>query len=293
MPWYGGGVATFVHRHSNDSQLPDGFVQARKRLGRPEADACYIAPALGADDGASHTWRALLEHLIAHAGEFGIQRLYACLPAQDEAAGLVAECGFAPYVRETLFRLRAQIRPIATPQAPFIRPQRESDSLALQRLADRFTPPVVLKAEGAYFRNNANHALVFQNWWQPGHTEGLVFERDGVVEGAVIARRGSRGIWLRFLGSPLQRGMAEALLTQSLARFGTDGKPVYCAVRAYQNALGATLHDLGFEEVTELAHFVKHTTVSIQEPVTSKTRLLIETTFPGVISTGMGSPDKS
>ncbi len=289
VPWYGSGVATFIHRHSHDSQNPDGFIQARKRLGRPEADACYIAPALEVDASASHTWRALLEHLIAHAGEFGIQRLYACLPAQEEAAGLVAECGFAPYVRETLFRLRGQIKIPSSSRASFVRPQRETDSLALQRLADRFTPPVVLKAEGAYFKNaNANHALIFQNWWQPGRAEGLVFERDGVVEGAAIWQRGNRGVWLRYLGSPLDREMVEVLLTQSLASIRPDGKPVYCGVRAYQSALGVTLHELGFEEVTELARFVKHTTVSIQEPATSKTRLLIETTFPGVISTDMG-----
>ena len=293
MPWYGSGAATFILRQTNDSQLPNGFVQARKRLGRAEAEACYIAPALDVDPNASHTWRALLEHLVAHAGDFGIQRLYACLPAQGEASSLLAQCGFAPYVRETLFRLRAWPETYATPLASFVRPQRESDSLALQRLADRFTPPVVLKSEGAYFKNHeTSHTLIFQNWWQPGHQEGLVFERAGIVEAALIWSRGKRGAWLRYLGNPMDRDIVEALLREGLTSIRANGLPIYCSVRSYQSALGASLHALGFEDLTELTRFVKHTTVSIQEPATNKTRLLIETTFPGVISTDMTPPDQ-
>jgi len=292
VPWYGGGAATFVHRQSSRSQSPDGFIQAKKRLGRPEADAYYIAPSLESNADASHTWRALLEHLIAHAGEFGIQRLYACLPAQDEAAGLVAECGFVPYVRETLFRLVDAPAEQTSSLATFVRPQRETDSLALQRLADRFTPPVVLKAEGAYFKNkDANHTLIFQNWWRPGQAEGLVFDRNGMVEAAVILHRGNRGVWLRYLGDPMEHGVMEALVRQSLLQYQSNGLPIYCAVRSYQAALAVSLRNLGFEEVGELTRFVKHTTVSVQEPAASRTRLLIETSIPGIISTDIGASD--
>jgi len=295
MPWHGSGVATFVHRRSTQSPFPDGFIQAKKRLGRPEAEIWCLSPPLEADPEAWHTWRTLLEHLIAHAGAFGIQRLYACLPTQDEAAGLVAECGFAPYVRETLFHLRRSRMPdAALPQAATIRPQRESDGLALQRLADRFTPPVVLKAEDAHFTNDSvNHTMIFQRWWQLRRSEGLICEREGVVEAALLIERGSRGVWLHYLGDPMQREIADALLTQSLARLRADDRPIYYSVRAYQGALGATLRDLGFEDIGELTRFVKHTTVRVQEPATQKTRLRIETSFPGVISTDMGMPDKS
>ena len=293
VPWYGSGVATFVHRQSSTSQNPDGFVQARKRLGRPEAEVRYIAPQLSSHDRARETWQALLEHLIAHAGDFGIQRLYTCLPAEDEAAAIVSGCGFALYVRETLFRLRAtQVNAISSAPSHFVRPQRETDSLALQRLADRFTPPVVLKAEGAFFKNGGNHPLIFQNWWQPGHSEGLVYERDGELMGALLLQRGSRGVWLRFLGDPMHQDVMHALLIESMSQLRPLDKPIYCGVRAYQNALGPTLHTFGFEAVTELARFVKHTTVSVQEPATSKTRLLIETTFPGIISSDVQSIPK-
>jgi len=285
VPWYGSGAATFV-RHSQNHNLPEGFIQASKHLGRSEADVCYIAPGLGHHPKAPDTWRDLLKHLSAHAGDFGIQRLYACLPAEDEAAEVVASSGFALYVRETLFRL--------TPTGPVngnrpdarVRPQREIDSFALQRLSDRHTPPVVQKAEGAFVKENgdANHHLIFQNWWQPDRMTGLVYESEGDILGAVRIRRGRKGHWLHFLGDVTRQDVMAALLTQALRQLQKDELPVYCGVRAYQSALGAVLTDFRFESVTELARFVRHTTVRTREPATSKTRLLVETTFPGVIS---------
>lgn len=284
VPWYGSGVATFV-RHSNDHS-PNGFVQANKHLGRSEADVCYIAPKLEQHPDTSDTWRALLKHLIAHAGDFGIQRLYACLPAQDEAAEIVASGGFALYVRETLFRLPSASPVIGHGIDPNVRPQREIDSFALQRLSDRTTPPVVQKAEGAFIKenDNANHHLIFQNWWQPDRMEGLVYESEGDILGAMRIRRGHKGHWIHFLGDATRRDIVIALLNHALRLLGQGNLPVYCGVRSYQSSLGTVLLEAHFEPMTELARFVRHTTVRLREPVTGKKRLLVETTFPGIIS---------
>jgi len=294
VAWYGSGVATFIHRRSDDD-LPEGFVQASKHLGRPEADVCYIAPQLKNHVHAGDTWRALLKQLIAHAGDFGIQRLYACLPAQDEDAEIIADSGFAPYVRETLFRLNGSRGPVETPAPPNIRPQREVDSLALQRLADRTIPPVVQRAEGALAKKNGNtnHYLVFQNWWQPDRMEGLVYEQNDEIIGAVRIRRGSKGHWLHFIGDATNQSVMAALLNQAVRYLQQDRHPIYCGVRPYQAALGAVLTDWAFAPVIELARFVKYTTVQVREPARSKTRLLIETTFPGVISSDVGPKTKT
>ena len=288
VPWYGSGAATFVNPHANNHTLPAGFVQASKHLGRSEADVCYIAPRLDQNARAGDVWRALLKQLIAHAGNFGIQRLYACLPAQDEAAAIVAASGFTLYVRETLFRLRPSGRDIFNhASASHVRPQREMDSLALQRLSDHYTPPVVQRAEGSFLQENGNATpyLIFQNWWQPERMEGLVYEQEDNILGALRIRRGDKGHWLHFMGDVTQQAIMSALLTEGLRRLHRDGKPVYCGVRSYQNALGAVLSEHAFQPTIELARFVKHTTVRTREPATSKTRLLIETSFPGVIST--------
>ena len=296
VPWYGSGAATFVNRRANERDLPEGFIQASKHLGRSEADMCYIAPRLNQNDRVGDAWRALLKQLITHAGDFGIQRLYACLPTQDEAAGIVASAGFTPYVRETLFRYRpSERKPPEPSSAPNVRPQRERDGLALQRLSDRYTPPVVQKAEGAFTRENGNDAphLIFQNWWQPGKMEGLVYEQNGDILGVVRIRRGDKGHWLHFMGDVTQRDVMTALLAESLRRLQNDGHPVYCGIRPHQNALGAVLTDYAFRSAMELTRFVKHTTVRIREPATNKTRLLIETSFPGVISTDVRPKTKT
>ena len=286
VAWYGSGVATFIQRRSNDHDLPEGFVQASKHLGRPEADVCYIAPRLENHANAGDAWRALLKQLIAHAGDFGIQRLYACLPAEGEDAEVVASSGFAPYVRETLFRLNLSGRQVETPVSQNVRPQREMDSLALQRLADRTIPPVVLRAEGPFSKENGNtnHYLVFQNWWQPDRMEGLVYEQNDEIISAVRIRRGNKGHWLHFIGDATNPSVIAALLNQAVRYLQQDHLPIYCGVRPYQAALGAVLRDWAFEPTMKLARFVKYTAVQVREPARNKTRLLIETTFPGVIS---------
>ncbi len=248
---------------------------------------CYIAPNPGQHPGAADTWQALLRHLTLHAGDFGIQRLSLCIPAQGDAAEIIAGSGFMLYVRETLFRLPASRLPRSNGPVANVRPQRQIDSIALQRLSDRYTPPVVQKAEGALVKQNGNsaHHLIFQNWWQPDRLEGLVYEADGDILAAVRIRRGRKGHWLHFLGDASQQDVMAALLSGALRHLQQDNLPVFCGVRAYQNALGAVLTQHGFQSATELARFVKHTTVRTREPVTSKTRLLVESTFPGVIST--------
>ncbi len=296
VPWHGNGVATYVFRPTPNSQLPAGFIQARKRLGRPEATLCYIAPALEASPHASDTWRALLEHLIAQAGDFGIHRLYACLPAAYEPTTLIAASGFAPYVRETLFRLASPGQWLPPPQVDTspVRLQREGDSLALQRLADRFTPQVVRQAEGFLFKDNgSNHALIFQAWRHTDQEAGLVYEQNGDLMAALFMHQGEQGLWLRYLGDPAHSEAINALLHRALMHIQGENKPVYWGVRTYQSLVGVLLRDRGFEEAMELARLVKYTTVSLREPAPSKTRILVETTtFPGVISTQLQSPGK-
>ncbi len=288
VPWHGSGAATFVvNRQSSDNNLTEGFVQASKHLGRSEADVCYIAPRLGRDEKTPDTWRALLKHLGAHAGDFGIQRLYACLPAQEEAAAIVASSGFILYARETLFRLRAPRQEDTSPGVDHIRAQRKLDSFALQRLSDRYTPPVIQKAEGAFLKEektNADLHHILQNWWQPDRMTGLVYVEDDRIQGAVRIRRGSKGHWLHFLGDAARQDMMAALLNQALRQLQQDNRPIYCGVRAYQSALGPVLMERSFEPGVELARFVKYATVHVREPASAKSRLMVKTSFPSVIS---------
>ncbi len=286
VPWYGSGVATFVSLPDRDQELPAGYIQASKRLGQSEADVCSIAPRLEKDAHVHDAWQALLRHLITHAGDFGIQRLYACLPAQEEAAHIVASSGFARYARETLYQLHpASVTPPAVAASPHVRSQREIDSLALQRLYYRHTPRVVQQAEGLLLKENetSNIHLIFQDWLQPSGANGLVYEQKGEILGAVRFISGGKGRWLHFWGDPTQQEVLDALLTESIRLAAEDRLPLYCGVRSYQSALGAALSAKEFQPSIELARLVKHTTVRIREPAASRSRILVETTLPGVL----------
>jgi hypothetical protein len=295
VSWYGSGAATFVSHPSRDTGLPPGFVQASKHLGRPEADVYYIAPRLMDRSQTAEIWQALLKYLGVHAGDFGIQRLYACVPAQDEAVEVMAASGFVLYVRESLFRLTPSAMREGPVSTDFVREQREFDSFALQRLFDRYTPPVVQKAEGAFVKENdsADHHLIFQNWWQPDRLGGLVYERDDELLGAVQIRRGKKGHWLRFIGEATQQEVMAALLVHALHYLHHDGLPIYCGVRPYQNTLRVVLSTQAFAPITELARFVKYTAVHIREPVINKKRLLIESSFPGIVSSDAAPETKT
>lgn len=287
VPWFGSGRATFVSRRSNNSLISDGFVQANKRPGLPEADVCYIAPRLGQNTAETKTWQALLEYLIVQAGDFGIQRLYACVPSQDNAATILASCGFVRYVRETLFRLQSSRQAASSPPAnAHVRPQREEDSWAFQRLTDKHTPPVVQRAEGAVAKNNeAIDHLVFQTWWQPERISGLVYEQDEEIVAAMRIHRGRAGHWLHFVGDPIHPEVTDALIAHSILELQNSDRPIYCSVRPYQSALGPALRNRAFEPVTELSRFVKHNTIRTREPARTKARIMVETSLPGIIST--------
>lgn len=286
VPWYGSGRATFVSRRSDNSPISEGFVQANKRPGLPEADVCYIAPRLGQNAAETKTWQALLEYLIGQAGDSGIQRLYACVPSQDNAVTVLASCGFVRYVRETLFRLQSPGNASFPPADTHVRPQREEDSWAFQRLTDQHTPPVVQRAEGAVAKNNeAIDHLVFQTWWQPEHIRGIVYEQDEEIVAAMRIHRGRASHWLHFVGDPTAPKITDALIAHSIQALQNSDRPIYCSVRPYQSALGPVLRDHAFEPITELSRFVKHNTIRTREPARNQARIMIETSLPGIIST--------
>ena len=82
-PWYGTGAATYLYQQTSDPHSLQGFIQAIKRLGRPEADITYIAPRHDAHPHAAACWQTLLEFIAYDAGEHGIQRLYLCLESES------------------------------------------------------------------------------------------------------------------------------------------------------------------------------------------------------------------
>lgn len=288
LPWHGSGAATYLHIPNEIIPKIEGFIQAIKRPARAEADITYIAPLLSDDVQADVVWSRLLEHVAAEAGEHGIQRLYLCITSDDPGCEVVSNSGYTPYIRETLFRL-ASIPQIDSSQEtpPQIRPQREADSLALQRLFSRYSPPVVQKAEGMFTSNDdAPSPLALRLWWQPENIEGVVFEEQGEIIAAVHIQHGNSGHWLRLFGDPNAPEVMEALLDYSLKTLSRHrDHPVYCAIRPYQSRFGPLLRAQNFTPEQEITRFVKHTTSFIKRPALQRAHEAIEGSMPGLIPT--------
>ena len=287
LPWHGSGAATYLHIPSETDPQIDGFIQAIKRPARDEADITYIAPLLD-DASADVVWGSLLEYVAVEAGEHGIQRLYLCIASDDPGCELVSNSGYTPYIRETLFRLAS------TPQtnnaqdaSPQIRPQREADSVALQRLFSRYSPPVVQKAEGMFASNDdAPSPLALRSWWLPEQAEGLVFEEQGEIIAAAHIQHGNAGHWLRLFGDPSATDVMAELLNHSLKTLSHHrNHPVYCAIRPYQSRFGPLLRALGFTPEQEITRFVKHTTSFVKRPALQRAHEAIEGSIPGLIPT--------
>jgi hypothetical protein len=288
LPWHGSGAGTYLHIPNETAPQIDGFIQAIKRPARAEADITYIAPLLSAAAPVDVVWSSLLEYVASAAGEHGIQRLYLCIASDDPGCELVSNSGYTPYIRETLFRLAsAPETDPAQKTNPHIRFQREGDSLALQRLVSRYSPPVVQKAEGMFASNDdAPSPLALRSWWQPEHTEGLVFEEQGEIIAAAHIQHGNSGHWLRLFGDPGTTEVMAELLSHSLKTLSHyRNRPVYCAIRPYQSRFGPLLQAQHFAPEQEITRFVKHTTSFIKRPALQRAHEAIEGKMPGLIPT--------
>ncbi len=270
LPWLGSGAATYLYEPALDEAPMHGFVQAVKRLGRPEADLTRIAPLHDAGPQAASIWQLLLERVAQDAGEHGIQRLYVCLGNDDEAAGSVAASGFAPYIQETLFRHPGVSTPKggqgALPEG--VRSQAETDSLALQRLHCRHTPPLVQQAEGMQTGNGEGpSSLDLRKWWQPERVEGFVYQANGDILAVSQITRGRNVHWLHLMGDPAAPEPISVLLKCSLDALGRySERPVLCPLRPYQSSFGPLLQEAGFEPDAAVTRFVKHTTSMVRKP---------------------------
>ena len=283
LPWLGSGAATYLYVPTAETASLYGFVQARKRVGRPEADVIRIAPVHDADPQAGGIWQRLLERVAHDAGEHGIQRLYLCLENDDEAMGTVTASGYAPYIQETLFRHSG----VATPKRgnmgswPNVHSQSEADSFALHRLHSRHTPHLVQQAEGMLAGNgDGPSSLDLRKWWQPEHVEGFVYD-DGEILAASQIVRGRNVHWLHLLGDPSATEPVAALLGCSLDALGRySERPVFCPLRPYQSGFGPLLLDAGFEPGPTVTRFVKHTTSMVRKTVAVPMAERVEATLP-------------
>ena len=251
-------VETLVVRHPREGA---GFIQARLRPGRPEADLLFISPGRWAEE-KSCLWEQSLASLGNWASRRGLLRLYCATPAGSPEEAAFRRAGYLRYASDTLYRLDGlpaslPLRPDARP-----RPQKERDVWPLQRLYASITPLRVQQAEG----------LIHQGWRVPtddwsgaAWTRSLVIEdRDGLVAHLGL-RRGNAAHSFRLVCRPDVDGVQRDLVQHALAVVSQwPRRPVFSSARHYQPGLGSQLEQLGFCPIAERALTVRHLVLSVR-----------------------------
>ncbi|MCI0478703.1 MAG: hypothetical protein L0Y55_20870, partial [Anaerolineales bacterium] len=240
-----------------------GFLQARARRGRPEADVVYLAPALDADDDAVAIWYRLLAECAHEIGGRGGQRVFAQIPPGDGVEEVFRQAGFNAYAREEIFYLRDFLP--ALEKSNGLRRQRARDGWDLLRLYTELTPRPVQLAEGMLSPEGQGGKV--GDWWDQSRGAGYILEKEGELAGAARIRRGRAAYWLRLGLHPQAREYADELLRGALALlWAAPHQPIYCSVREYESGIARALESAGFERWQTRSLLVKHTTARAKEP---------------------------
>ncbi len=255
-----GKVATYVLRQPGHGLVGDGFLQVRKRPGRPELELVRVAPGLDAPHGHPVIWEKLLAHHNAVATQQQIARIYVDVPDQPLPVHTLGHVGFRPYAREAIWRLtphRLTGQDLSLTAA--IRAAGKADEWALQQLYTRMTPREVQLAEGMYTDQPVRAPIL--EWWQVGVCSTFVLEQRGEVVGAVQVAQGRGGYWVQPWADfhATDSYVIHQLVRHALAFVGRRGGalPVYVGVCDYQGSLGTLLTDYGFAPFTDRAKLVK------------------------------------
>ena len=281
IPWAGANVNTYVLKQDENSLAHDGFIQAQKRPGRPEADLTLLAPALDSSRGHPAIWEKLIAHYAQEAVTQNITRIYADVPDQPLLVNTFSQSGFKLYTNQTIWRLASQdlnqknVRS-TTDQQYTVRTQQPEDEWEIEKLYSRVTPSTVQQAEGmiGHSENGGKRQSIkplILDWWQSSSVNKLViFEKDRLL-GALLIGRTAQASWIRILVEPLH---PNATHTQTLLYHGlrlihaeTVHKPIYIGVRDYHGALSSYLDDLGFAPFTDRARMVRQVHAWVREPI--------------------------
>lgn len=282
VPWNDAKVATYVLHQQGHGLAGIGYLQARKRPGRPEVEITGLAPALDTPRGHPAIWEKLLSYYIAVAAQQQIARIYVDVPDQPLPVNTFCQVGFRTYTRQSIWRLaRHELSTYPYPITAKIRPQNKADEWALRQLYTRTVPQSVQVAEGANSPTAPTPPIL--DWWQAGACSSYVMEQRGDVVGSVQIVRGERGYWLQLWADFYNPDsyVLHQLIRFSLATISQRSgyQPIYVGVCDYHGSLGALLSDYGFAPITDRAKMVKPVMKWVRE-VTLEPSLVLKPTAP-------------
>lgn len=258
---------TYIARTDAPGVVHAGFVQLRCRPSdRAEADVTYIAPALSGDPALIQLWTRLLDAVCWEAGRWGVQRIYASLPASTEEAIPFLNAGFMIFAKEELLGC-APVSPSTASPRVSLRPLQKGDVWALQRLYAAVVPLGVKQVEGLYEPGTTYAQTSVGSLIDRREKEAYVLEKDGEVIAHVEVYRGRIGHWIHFMLHPDASELAGELIEAGLALFGKDEMlPVYTHVRTYENHLRPALQAKGFQVLEQRELAVRQAVARVQVP---------------------------
>jgi hypothetical protein len=269
------GIFTYVLHASDHQIMLRGYVQARSHRPGSAWSITRIGPALNdsaegppeARASREHTatvWYRLLLHLCIAAGEKGVQRLLARLPAESSAEDVFRQASFAVYTHEQVF-VRSASDGTGNLNSNLRLLQRE-DGWDLQRLYYKLTPRLVLQVEES--DEPRAHVEPIEILLPNAEQGFALYDRNGEMAACICIAAARRGSWMRMLVHPDAQASAAEMLSHALAVVNESGAwPLYFAVREYQGGMRALLEERGFAPLENYALMVKHTTVRVKEPV--------------------------
>ena len=199
------------------------------------------------NDGA---WLGLLDAVAYEAGRRGAHMLTAEVDELSPLFPLMRQAGFAVYARQEIWRWSGELSQ-GSAQAPMgeLAEETDEDTLDIQLLYSSIVPRLV------------------QPIAVPSReSSGLVYRKDGRVQAYIAVSSGRSGVYLMpFIHPDVLGSEAAALLLAVVARVArAERTPVFVCVRRYQDWLGDSLRELGFEALTQQAVLVRHIAAGVR-----------------------------
>ncbi len=268
------GIFTYVLYTPDHQTTLRGYAQVRAYGASPAWSVTRLAPAMDSSaegspgvrvsrEDTATIWYRLLLHLCIAAGEKGVQRLLARLPAESLAEDVFRQAGFAVYTHEQVFALSA---PNTTSSLNSdLRPLQRQDGWDVQRLYYKLTPRLVLQVEAS---DEPRAHVEPLEMLLPNAEQGYaLYDRNGEMAACACLAITRCGSWLRMIVHPDAQASTAEMLSHASAVVSERGAwPLYFAVREYQGGMRALLGERGFEPLENYALMVKHTTVRVKKP---------------------------
>jgi len=273
-------VTTHILRQEGHGLVGIGYLQARKRPGRPEVEIVSLAPGLETARGHPAIWEKLLSYYNAVAAQQQIARIYVDVPDQPLPVNTFSHVGFRTYTRQSIWRLaRHELTTYPHQINAKIRPQSKADEWALRQLYARAVPQSVQAAEGMNSPTPPKPPIL--DWWQVGACSCYVLEQRGDIVGSVQIVQGERGYWLQLWADFYNPDtyVIHQLVRHALATIAQRSayQPIYVGVCDYHGSLGVLLSDYGFAPITDRAKMVRPVMQWIREPALAPSMILKRT----------------